>query len=73
MNYYIIIIVRLLNVSVTFCGHFQGVFLRRIYYRDNTAIYRYKTRQQSQCTNIKYLKNILCLCIGLVVFVTYPS
>ena len=34
-SYYIMIVVTLLHVSVTFCGHIQdgGVF-RRIYYKD---------------------------------------
>ena len=33
--YYILIIVNLLHVSVTFCGIFREVFLRRMYYEDN--------------------------------------
>jgi hypothetical protein len=35
-------------------------------------MYRYKTRQSNQCTNIKY-KKVLCMYVGLVVVVIYHS
>jgi len=42
--YYITIVVNLLHVSVTFCGHLQGnVFMKNIL-----------QRQPNQCKNIKY-------------------
>ena len=33
--YYIIIVINVLQVSVTFCGLLQGGVFRRMYYRDN--------------------------------------
>jgi len=34
---YNIIVVNILHVSVTFCGHLQTGVFRRIYYKDNQA------------------------------------
>jgi hypothetical protein len=61
--YYIIIVVIFLYVSVTFCGHLQGVFLERVYYKDNQGtvpikILSFKYMFHNICYNTQCRKNI---------------
>ena len=62
--YYIINIVKLIHVSVTFCDHLQGSVLRRMYYKDITPMYEYKTLSFKHV-----IQNMLKYKIQIILFV----